>query len=139
MTFSKPWVEEKKIAFVPVFRQIEPPDVMPPNWTDDILRRVNNDPRPVEGGGVVDRSLKAWLDRVSWGKAKINPVVWEIRTVTQAHVEPGHFKDEENPDPNKSLNEQVLRAKGFHAGILIMLGGRGTGISLGLLVACGDG
>jgi hypothetical protein len=146
--FAIPWVGTKKVAFVPVFRDgpdVVPPDVIPNNWRDIIMDRVVGGPpenwrdvtlrRVVDDGRPRDRSLRAWLKRVSWDKANINPVVWEIRTVSQAHVEPGHFANEpiENPnDPNwRSLNEDHLKAQGFTSGVLVMLGGGGAGTTSG--------
>jgi hypothetical protein len=132
MTFSTPWEDMKKVAFVPVFREspdVVPPDVMPDNWRDAILNRVINDIRPAAGG--VDRSLRAWLQRVSWGKANIDPKVFEIRKVTQKAVAPDHFAREVNPNPEQSLNEDHLKAQGFSSAILIMLGGAGAGTTSG--------
>jgi hypothetical protein len=123
-----PWVGTKKVAFVPVFREIVPPDVMPPDWRNVILNRVINDIRPQAGG--VDRSLRAWLQRVSFGRADIEPDVREIRTVTQEAVEPGHFANED-PNQQGSLNEQRLKDEGFSSAILIMLGTINTGTTNG--------
>ena len=63
-----------------------PPDVIPPDWENVILRRVINDPRPEAGG--VDSSLRAWLRAVSWGRADIDPLVLERKTIDRQHVEP---------------------------------------------------
>ncbi len=139
-----PWFGTKNVAFVPVFRDspdVVPPDVMPDNWRDVImdrvvggppenwrdgtLRRVVNDPRHK------DRSLRAWLQRVSWGKANIDPKVFEIRKVTQKAVAPDHFAREENPNQEQSLNEDHLKAQGFSSAVLVMLGGRGAGTTSG--------
>jgi hypothetical protein len=89
------------------------------------LRRVVNDPRPK------DRSLRAWLQRVSWGKANIDPKVFEIRKVTQKAVAPDHFAREENPNQEQSLNEDHLKAQGFSSAVLVMLSGRGAGTTSG--------
>lgn len=137
MTFSEPWVDTKKVAFVPVFREIVPRDEEPENWRDEIFRRVTDDPRRVTDdprSEVVDRSLRAWLQRVSWGKANINPTVFEKRTVTQKEVAPGHFaleKVTDAPSPEQWLNEDHLKAEGFSSAILIMLGGAGAGTTSG--------
>ncbi len=149
MSFStvRPWVGTKKIAFVPVFRDgpdVVPPDVMPENWRDVISDRVVGGPpenwrdvtlrRFVDDGRPRDRSLRAWLQRVSWGKADIEPKVFEIRKVTQKHVEPSHFaheEEEEAPNPEQWLNEDHLKTQGFASAILIMLGGTGAGTTSG--------
>jgi len=102
----------------------------PENWRDGTLRRVTPPVTPDRR----DRSLRAWLQRVSWGKADINPIVFKIRTVTQKVVEPGHFARElqrEAPNPIQWLNEDRLKAHGFASAILIMLGDRGAGLTQG--------
>jgi len=149
MSFStvRPWIGTKKIAFVPVFRDspdVVPPDVIPENWTEVIMDRVVGGPPGNERDGTLrrvfpdprpkDRSLRAWLKRVSWGKANINPKVFEIRTVTQKDVAPSHFareKETEAPKPEQWLNEDHLKAQGFASAILIMLGDPGAGTTTG--------
>jgi hypothetical protein len=71
---------------VPLFRSnAAPPDQIPPNWEDAILRRVVNDPRPQANGA--DRSLRAWLRAVSSGLADIEPSVLRMRTINKQVVE----------------------------------------------------
>ena len=61
MTFARPWVGRKRVAFVPVYRpNAAPPDQLPADWATDILRRVLYNSR-VEARGA-DRSLRAWLE-----------------------------------------------------------------------------
>ena len=58
MTFSTPWLGRKRVAFVPLFRpNAAPPDQIPPDWENAILRRVLYDPRREANGA--DRSLRA--------------------------------------------------------------------------------
>src|SRR5258707_1231710 len=46
-TFSTPWLGRKRVAFVPLFRShAAPPDLIPSDWENVILRRVLYDPRP---------------------------------------------------------------------------------------------
>jgi hypothetical protein len=41
VTFSTPWLGRKRVAFVPLFRSnAAPPDQIPPDWENAILRRV---------------------------------------------------------------------------------------------------
>ena len=123
-----PWTDKKKVVFVPVFRSgIDALDAIPRNWKDDILHRVTN--FPVDEVG--DRSLRAWLQRASFGNADIEhadiePDVREMRTVDQKDVAPGHFANE---DPNLpgTLNQQRLKAEEYSSGVLVTLGGRGAG------------
>lgn len=121
MTFSKPWLGSKRVAFVPLFRtNAAPPDQIPPDWENVILRRVVNDPRPEAGGA--DRSLRAWLRAVSWGRADIDPLVLPMQTITKQHVEADELEG--------TLGVQ-LRAQGVESAVLVMLGGRGAATNLG--------
>jgi len=61
-----PWLGRKKIAFVPVFRpHAIPPDAIPADWANDILRRVLNDP---DRTTAADRSLRTYVRTVSSGR-----------------------------------------------------------------------
>jgi hypothetical protein len=60
MTFATPWLGRKRVAFVPLFRsRAAPPDQIPPDWENGILRRVVYDPRREANGA--DRSPRAHL------------------------------------------------------------------------------
>src|SRR6476660_6945069 len=79
-TSSTPWIGRKRVAFVPLYRShAGPPDLIPADWQNDILRRVLYDPRPAANGA--DRSLRAWLRAVSSGLADIDPVVLPMQTI----------------------------------------------------------
>jgi hypothetical protein len=87
-----PWVERKKIAFVPVYRpRAAPPDQIPPDWGNLILSRVVYDPDPLLGGA--DGSLRAWLRAASSGRAGIDPVILTTRTIDR-HVLPDALEPE---------------------------------------------
>jgi hypothetical protein len=78
MTFAKPWLGKKRIAFVPLFRtNAAPPDQIPPQWENAIYRRATYDPRVAANGA--DRSLRAWLRSVSSGRADIDPFIVPMR------------------------------------------------------------
>ena len=127
MTFSTPWLGTKRVAFVPLSRtNATPPDVIPPDWENVILRRVLNDPRPDAGGVVVDRSLRAWVRAVSWGQADIDPVMLERQAIDQQNVEPGDLAD--RPQVKSELDALDPPAQ---SAILIMLGGLGAGKTSG--------
>ena len=83
MTFSTPWIGRKRVAFVPLFRSTAaPPDQIPRDWENVILRRVVYDPRPEAKGA--DRSLRAWLRAASSGLADIDPIVLPMQTIDEA-------------------------------------------------------
>ena len=102
---------------------VTPPDVIPPDWENVILRRVLNDPRPGAGGVVVDRSLRAWLRAVSWGQADIDPVILERQTIDQKDV---------SPDALAERIDLAALDPPAQSGVLIMLGGVNTGMTSGI-------
>jgi hypothetical protein len=121
MTFSTPWLGPKRVAFVPLFRSnAAPPDQIPPNWEDAILRRVVNDPRPQANGA--DRSLRAWLRAASSGLADIDPLVLPMRTINKQAVDADELEGK--------LGDR-LREQGVDAAVLVMLGGRPSGTNSG--------
>jgi len=121
MTFATPWLGRKRVAFVPLFRtNAAPPDQIPPDWENVILRRVVYNPR-VEVNGA-DRSLRAWLRAASSGLADIDPEVLRMRSIDKQDVDPDELEDE--------LGDS-LRDKGMHAAVLVMLGGRQSGTNRG--------
>ena len=121
MTFSTPWLGRKRVAFVPLFRpHAAPPDQIPPDWENAILRRVVYDPRREANGA--DRSLRAWLRAVSSGLADIDPVVLPMQTIDKQVVAANELEG--------ALGGR-LRDQGMQAAILIMLGGKGAGTNSG--------
>jgi len=61
------WLGLKKLAFIPLSRtNAQPPDIIPPDWTDQIMQRVFFDRDPVTG---TDRSVRAYIRTVSSGLA----------------------------------------------------------------------
>jgi hypothetical protein len=121
MTFAKPWLGRKRVAFVPLYRSVAaPPDQIPADWENVILRRVIDNPRPEANGA--DRSLRAWLLAASSGLADIEPTVLPMQTIDRMGVEPS--------DLEGTLGAN-LRAQGMQAAVLVMLGGRPSGINDG--------
>lgn len=121
MTTSTPWTGIRKIAFVPVFRTVtlpDPPDQIPDRWADKILARALYDPQPDLG----DRSLRAWVRAASSGRADLAAVVLPMQTLGRARVE---------ADDLEGQLGDSLRSQGFHAAILVMLGGVGAGTNRG--------
>jgi hypothetical protein len=110
------WTGRKKIAFVPVYRpHAAPPDLIPADWTGDILRRVLFDPDARTGA---DRSLRAYIHKASSGRADLDAVVMPVVVVDQQDVPVGFLEAQ--------LGES-LRDQGFDAAALVMLGGPGAG------------
>jgi hypothetical protein len=121
MTSSTPWLGPKRVAFVPLFRSnAAPPDQVPPDWEDAILRRVIDDSRPQANGA--DRSLRAWLRTASSGLADIDPLVLPMQTIDRQNVE---------ADDLEGTLGGRLRDQGMDAAVLVMLGGRGSGNNRG--------
>lgn len=116
---AKLWIGRKKLALVPVYRpHAAPPDMLPVDWTNDILKRVFFDPDPKTG---VDRSLRTYIHTVSSGRADIDAVVLPRVDLDQQDV------------PVGALEAQMgaqLRSQGFDAAALVMLGGPGAGTAI---------
>jgi hypothetical protein len=108
------WIGRKKLAFVPVFRpHAHPPDQIPTDWENQILRRVLLDPDPTTGA---DRSLRAYIHAVSSGRADLDAVVMPRETVDLEDV------------PVAFLEEKLgalLRSQGFNAAALVVLNAPG--------------
>ena len=114
-----PWIGRKKIAFIPVFRpNALPPDVIPADWTGDILRRVLYDPDTTSGA---DRSLRTYIQKASSGRADLDAVVMPMATIDLQDVRL-EILDEQLDGPG-------LRNQGFDAAAIVMLGGIGAGTS----------
>jgi hypothetical protein len=121
MTSSTPWLGPKRVAFLPLFRSnAAPPDQIPPDWEEAILRRVIDDPRPQAKGA--DRSLRAWLRAASSGLADIEPSVLPMQTIDKQVVDADELED--------TLGGR-LRDQGMDAAVLVMLGDRGAGNNAG--------
>lgn len=114
------WIERKKLALVPLFRpNAHPPDQIPADWSNEILRRVLFDPDPMTGA---DRSLRTYIQKASSGRADLDAVVMPRQDVDLQDVPPDHLEGQ--------LGSQ-LRNQGFDAAAIVMLGGRGAGTSRG--------
>jgi hypothetical protein len=110
------WIGRKKIAFVPLFRtNAIPPDVIPADWNSDILRRVLFDPDKNTG---VDRSLRAYINAASSGRADLDPIVMPMATTD--------IRDVRLELLDNMLDGPGLRAQGFDAAAAVMLGGVGS-------------
>lgn len=117
------WIGRRKLAFVPVYRlHAHPPDVIPPDWSGEILRRVFYDPHPATG---MDHSLRAYIHTVSSGLADLDGAVFPMQQVDQQDVPPNVLEAQ--------MGAQ-LRAEGFDAAAIVMLGGPGAGTSAGYWV-----
>jgi hypothetical protein len=111
------WIGRKKIAFIPVFRpHAIPPDVIPTDWTGDILRRVLFDPDTKTGA---DRSLRAYILAASSGRADLDAVVMPMVVIDRQDVRLDHADV-------LQIGEE-MRNQGFDAAALVMLGGPGAG------------
>jgi hypothetical protein len=117
------WIGRKKLALVPLYRpNAHPPDQIPADWPNQILRRVLFDPDPTT---KADRSLRAYIHAASSGLADLDAVVMPMAIVDQQDV------------PANTLEGQLgsqLRAQGFDAAAIVMLGGLGAGTSSGFWV-----
>ena len=113
------WLGRKKIAFVPVHRpNAHPPDdPVPADWPNEIRRRVFYDPDPVSNQ---DMSLRTYVQKVSSGRADLDGSVMPMLTIDEQNVD---FKIVE------PLVGAQLRAQGFDAAAIVMLGGPGAGTS----------
>src|SRR6266516_335953 len=114
------WVGQKRVAFVPVTRGLYDEYPRPPDWRGDIERRVSLDIDPVKG---VDVSLRNYIQTTSNGRADLVGEVLDVVEVDRKDVEPGDLEPQLGP---------TLRAQGFDAGALVMLGGQGAGRASGV-------
>lgn len=111
------WIGRKRVAFVPVFRsRNQPPDIVPPDFAQQILTKVLFNPSAQRGGA--DFSLRGWLRAASSGRADIDPAVMPMQTSNAIDTSPTEFEG--------ALGSS-LRAQGFdHAAIVTLSGGGGT-------------
>ncbi len=117
------WIGRKKLALIPLYRpNAHPPDQIPPDWNNQILRRVLFDPNGATGS---DRSLRAYINAASSGRADLDAVVFPMATVDAQDVPPTVLEPQLGPQ---------LRQQGFDAAAIVMLGGPGAGTSAGFWV-----
>ncbi len=117
------WIGRKKLAFVPLYRpNAHPPDMIPTDWPDLILRRALYDPDPQTNA---DKSLRAFIHAASSGRADLDVVVMPMQEIDRQDV----LADALEPQLGASL-----RAQGCDAAALVMLGGPGAGTSAGFWV-----
>jgi hypothetical protein len=116
------WLGRQKLAFVPLSRtNIQPPDVIPPNWPGLIMQRLffnpatNSTGEPIPG---TDRSVRAYFHTVSSGLADLDVVVLPPQTIAEENVP---------PDALEATMGAQLRSEGFVGAAIVMLGGPGGG------------
>jgi ribosomal protein S6E (S10) len=115
------WLGQKKLALVPLYRpNAHPPDQIPIDWPNQILRRVLFDPEPKTG---TDRSLRAYIHAASSGVADLDAVVLPMQTIDEQDVRL------ENLDAQLPQLRSQLNAERFDAAAIVMLGGPGAGTS----------
>jgi hypothetical protein len=117
------WLGRKKLAFIPLSRtNIQPPDIIPPDWPDQIMQRVFFDPAtdPTTGDRILgtDRSVRAYFHTVSYGLADLDVVVLPPETIAEENVP---------PDALEATLGNQLRSEGFDGAAIVMLGGPGGG------------
>ena len=116
------WLGRKKLAFIPLSRtNIAIPDVIPADWTGDIMQRLFFDP-PKDSNGRripgVDRSVRTYFHTVSSGLADLDVVVLPPQTIEGQDIA---------PDALEATMGDQLRSKGFVGAAIVMLGGPGAG------------
>jgi hypothetical protein len=117
------WSGRKTLAFIPLSRtNIQPPDVIPPDWSGQIMQRLFYDPsadsftgEPTPG---VDRSVRTYFHTVSSGRADLNVVVLPPQTIAEQDVP---------PEALEATMGAQLRAEGYDGAAIVMLGGPGAG------------
>ena len=114
------WLGRKKLAFIPLSRTNI--DTVPPDWSDQIMRRLLFDPAtdPTTGAPIPgsDRSVRAYFHTVSSGLADLDVVVLPAQTIAEEDVP---------PDALEATMGAQLRSEGFVGAAIVMPGG-----------ACGD-
>ena len=116
------WLGLKTLAFIPLSRTgIQPPDIIPTDWPDQIMQRVFFDPAKDPNGQPIpgtDRSVRAYIHTVSSGLADIDVVVQLPETIEGKDIP---------PDALEGTKGNLLRANGFDGAAIVMLGGPGGG------------
>ena len=114
------WVGQKKLALVPLYRSnAHPPDQIPADWNNQILRRVLFDPDAATGA---DQSLRTYIHTASSGLADLDVVLMPMVTLSEQDVP---------PDALEAQLGAQLRGEGFDAAAIVMLGGVGAGTNAG--------
>jgi hypothetical protein len=114
------WLGSKKLAFIPLSRTgIQPPDVIPPDWSGLIMQRLFYDPTTPG----VDRSVRAYFHTVSSGLADLDVVVLPPQTIAEENV---------LPDALEASMGAQLRSEGYVGAAIVMLGGPGFGSTTSL-------
>ena len=117
------WLGRKKLAFIPLSRtNIQPPDIIPPDWNNQIMstgvfrpahRPENRQP------DTRHRSIRPRLfPSVSSGLADLDIVVLPAQTIAEKDVP---------PDALEATMGTQLRSEGFDGAAIVMLGGPGGG------------
>lgn len=110
------WLGRKKLAFIPLSRtNASPPDVIPPDWVEQITQRIFYNKDPVTGA---DRSVRAYFHTVSSGLADLDAVVLPPQTIAGQDIA---------PDALEPTMGNQLRSQGFDGAAIVMLGGPGGG------------
>jgi hypothetical protein len=117
------WLGRKKLAFIPLSRtNIQPPDVIPPDWSGQIMQRLFFDPAtdPATSGPIpgTERSVRAYFHTVSSGLADLDVIVLPAQTIAEEDVP---------PDALEATMGTQLRSEGFVGAAIVMLGGPGGG------------
>jgi hypothetical protein len=117
------WLGRRKLAFIPLSRtNAQPPDVIPPDWSGQILQRLffNPSTAPITGDPIpgTDRSVRAYFHAVSSGLADLDVVVLPAQTIAGQDVLPTALE--------ATMGAQ-LRSEGFDGAAIVMLGGPGAG------------
>src|SRR3984893_5444851 len=117
------WLGRQKLGFIPLSRtNIQPPDVIPPDWPGQIMQRLFFDPAtdPATGDPIpgADRSVRAYFHTVSSGLADLDVVVLPAQTIAEENVP---------PDALEATMGSQLRSEGFVGAAIVMLGGPGGG------------
>jgi hypothetical protein len=113
------WLGSKKLAFIPVARPRI--DAIPPDWIDQIQRRLFFDPDQSSSAPMVkgrDVSLRTYIHATSSGRASFDAQVLPIVQVDKVDVDAAELQPQFG---------QSLRDDGFDAAALVMLGGAGAG------------
>jgi PASTA domain len=116
------WLGRKRLALIPVFRP-DTGDVIPADWSDQIVTRMLYDPQQFDLlGGKRDQSLRTYIHTVSSGLADLDFTVMPMQTIEEEDVP---------PDALEAQFGAQLRAEGFDAAAIVMLGGVGSGTTIG--------
>src|SRR5688500_2931327 len=101
-----PWIGPKRLALVPLSRtNALPPDQIPADWEDQIMRRMLFD--PAIGTGA-DRSLRAYIHAVSSGRADLDAVVMPRMTAAQQDVPVGFLEGQDRKSTRLNSSHLVI-------------------------------